>query len=146
MKSRTFTPTISPPVIARTCMRGFTCIRVDMVVLPRHWRSICPYRRANLSHKTLQRNAPWSTHTQTEFIIIARVSLHMRTHSEVATKFRTTKINSDSHLQDSTKICTHENNPLYGSLMDLCPIGRGAEPCHFHIAFLFSMLRKCFII
>ena len=34
-----------------------------------------------------------------------------------ATNIRTTEINSEGHLQQFTKICTHENNPLYGNII-----------------------------
>ena len=70
--------------------------------------------------------------TRSEFIIImynytrARLTALMPRIIRRATNFRTTKINSDGHLQHFTKICTHENNPLYGisekQLIILCAL------------------------
>ena len=68
----------------RMRMRGFTCVRVDMAVLPRLWRS---YRRGSLSHKTRPRNAPWpDVHAYTVRVHLLDLTARMLVHAAMSAK------------------------------------------------------------
>ena len=52
--------------------------------------------------------------------LTAKIVYVIRVHDRIATKFRTTKIISNDPYELFTKICTHKNNPLYGTCKSAC--------------------------
>ena len=88
-----------PRSVIRTCTHAQLHVRITrvyMAVLPRHWRSML----IDVVTSHTQDSTDGPTYDCAGFYYL---TAHART-SEVSSKFRTTKINSDGHRRDSTKI------------------------------------------
>ena len=91
-----------------------------MVVLLQHRASHTSFTDEVASHSrfTVKRNVVETLHdVATSAINVIHVDSDRANAG--ATKIRTTKINSDDHIQHFTKISTHENNLLYGRRSDI---------------------------
>ena len=88
-----------------------------MVVLLQHRASLTSFTDevASHSHFTVKRNVVETLHD----VATSAINVDSDRANAGATKLRTTKSNSDDHIQHFTKISTHENNPLYGRRSDI---------------------------